>query len=348
MVIHAQGTAGHDMDVLKKAKAQIEDKYLGQGSIHTVMIGAVEKEGHETGDVGVVALVEEKIPSAQIDTEILLPPVVVVDGQIVKVDVQEVPQPKDQRLFLDSPEAYDLLFQAQRSQAGESWQSCHDCPIPGGVQIAPDGAGWVGTLSCALKFINADGKLIVGAMSNYHVAVSKEQRGVKIGQPSGSDGDWFAKLDRWSPMTKEGNNQVDAAMLDTWRSDGKYAPGQHTVGPTQFKLGDINPSPYREQVIGTQVHKSGRTTGYQTGRVVGIDATSNIDYGAQGVLRFVNQTVIRGDSGDFSRPGDSGSLVLTRESNRPTGLLFAGGGGTTIINPIGFVMDMFGIQFFGP
>lgn len=73
---------------------------------------------------------------------------------------------------------------------------------------------------------------------------------------------------------------------------------------------------------------------------------SNVDYGDLGVLRFVDQIVIRAASGQFSAAGDSGSFILTKDGNRPYCLLFAGGGSDTIANPIKFVMEMFGIEFF--
>lgn len=61
---------------------------------------------------------------------------------------------------------------------------------------------------------------------------------------------------------------------------------------------------------------------------------------------FVNQLVIRPvqGSGDFSRPGDSGSVVFTA-ANEPVGLLFAGDGSTTLANPIRPVLDRFGVTF---
>lgn len=336
-------------EALLEAKQKIEDQYLGKGRVHTVYIGEIEKAGVNNGQIGVVALVDEKIPIAQLSADEIIPRSVEAEGDCIPVDVQQSPQPTDLRLMLNSMDLVDFAI-AQTTdvlpQGIDEWRQCFQVPIPGGVQIAPENAGWVGTLTCACIGKDVDGREIVGCLSNYHVAVSEERPGVRMGQPAGAGGDWFAKLVSWSPMqfSTGASNRVDAAFMSTWRDDGIYAPGCHTVKPEQYKIGKINPSPVLQHRIGDRVQKSGRTTGHQFGRVVGVDATSHIGYG-QGTARFVGQTIIRGDNGDFSGPGDSGSLVLS-EDNRPYGLLFAGGGGTTIINTIADVMEVMKVRFF--
>jgi len=99
--------------------------------------------------------------------------------------------------------------------------------------------------------------------------------------------------------------------------------------------------------VGMRVQKYGRTTGLTKGRVQGINATLNVQYDL-GVARFVGQVVIGG--GGFSAGGDSGSLIVVQngsEAGNPVGLLFAGGGGYTIANPIDDVLNRFGITIDG-
>lgn len=336
---------GPSLDALKAARDEIERRFLGKGgNVHTVYIGEKTVGGEGTGEPAVVVSVDSKLPVAQIAKAERLPSEIVVAGQKVPVDIVQADQPRITRLLLSDATAF------AQGPIGD-WQKCHDCPIPGGVQIAPEHAGWVGTLSCAVEYESPDGGRKFGALTNYHVAVSKEQRGIRMGQPSGSGGDWFAKLDNWAPISfsQGASNRVDGAVLDTWRDDGKYAPGTHTVKPEQFNLGAITPEPVlvAGQKVGDRVHKSGRTTGYRAGRVIGIGATSHVGYDG-GTARFVDQLVIQGDGGDMSQPGDSGSLILTESGNRPYALLFAGGGGQTIANPIQFVIEAFGLRFFGP
>lgn len=98
-----------------------------------------------------------------------------------------------------------------------------------------------------------------------------------------------------------------------------------------------------------RVQKYGRTTGLTTGRISGIFATVNVDYRV-GIGRFEDQIIVSGSSGEFSAPGDSGSLVVTEGGNddrRPVGLLFGGSRLTTIISPIDFVLDRFDVEIDG-
>jgi hypothetical protein len=51
-----------------------------------------------------------------------------------------------------------------------------------------------------------------------------------------------------------------------------------------------------------------------------------------GNFTFENQIIIVGDNGPFSAAGDSGSLILDRQSNNAVALLFAGSNTHTIAN----------------
>ena len=62
---------------------------------------------------------------------------------------------------------------------------------------------------------------------------------------------------------------------------------------------------------------------------------------------FVNQFSIPAGSVPFSASGDSGSLVVATGSNNPVGLLFAGGDGLTIANPIDAVLQRFNVTIDG-
>jgi hypothetical protein len=87
------------------------------------------------------------------------------------------------------------------------------------------------------------------------------------------------------------------------------------------------------------VKKYGRTTGLTEGTVTAINATVVIRYD-KGRARFINQIVVQG-SGSFSEGGDSGSLIVTSDQNKPVALLFAGSSSTTIGNPIQNVLNAF-------
>ncbi len=75
------------------------------------------------------------------------------------------------------------------------------------------------------------------------------------------------------------------------------------------------------------VGKSGRTTQLTSGRVIDSNASLRVNFGGGRFANYRDQIAIRGLNGDFSAPGDSGSLIWTWNPPRtPVGLLFAGGG----------------------
>jgi hypothetical protein len=94
--------------------------------------------------------------------------------------------------------------------------------------------------------------------------------------------------------------------------------------------------------------KYGRTTGQTSGILQGTNTTVNVTYDV-GVARFVGQLLIGG--GSFSAGGDSGSLIVLSgkgtNKRKPVGLLFAGGSGYTVANPIDAVLKRFGVRVDG-
>ena len=93
-----------------------------------------------------------------------------------------------------------------------------------------------------------------------------------------------------------------------------------------------------DATIGLAVRKSGRTTALTAGHVTAVDAVVEVDYGGGRTAIFRGQIV----SDMLSKGGDSGSLVVDDRS-RAVGLLFAGGPTTTLINPIGAIMQFLDI-----
>lgn len=221
-------------------------------------------------------------------------------------------------------------------------QECQSPTIIGGAQIAPQGAGWVGTNGCAIRLSDDSS---YGCLTNWHVANGGQfGEGSLQCQPHGR-GPVFGRLRRWINIdTRGGDNLVDCSYIEDQRwkdSSGEFVfcvPSQYVYGKLRtdfYKASEIN--------IGLKVQKSGRTTGHTKGQVTGISGTFHIGYDG-GTARFVRQIQIRGDGGQFSGPGDSGSLICDM-NNRPVCLLFAGGGNDTIANPIEFVVDKLKLEF---
>jgi hypothetical protein len=123
----------------------------------------------------------------------------------------------------------------------------------------------------------------------------------------------------------EGHNLVDAACARV--IDPDLAEEDTIAGVRDFQLGD-------------SVEKRGRTTEKTFGRIEGVYADAKVQYSA-GTATFTDQYLIRGDSGDFSAGGDSGSAIYDLDGYLG-GLLFAGGGGVTLANRITHVLAALG------
>src|SRR5262249_8735862 len=91
------------------------------------------------------------------------------------------------------------------------------------------------------------------------------------------------------------------------------------------------------------VAKSGRSTGLTCSTLSSVTTAISVDYntscgGAKAFTStFTNQVVING--GSFSASGDSGALVVTSDTARPVGLLFAGNTTSTTASPIQAVLN---------
>jgi hypothetical protein len=129
-------------------------------------------------------------------------------------------------------------------------------------------------------------------------------------------------------INEPGNNTVDCAIARPLTAD--------LVTPDILNIGV--PIGVGSATLGTQIQKSGRTTGYTQGQITQIDVTVSVDYEGK-VATFQDQLM----AGAMSQGGDSGSAVLDMDK-RVVGLLFAGSDSTTILNPIQFVLDALQVQ----
>ena len=102
-----------------------------------------------------------------------------------------------------------------------------------------------------------------------------------------------------------------------------------------------------------EVCKIGRTTRTTYGRISAFELDRVVVNYERWPIRFNGQIEIESTDGKpFSRGGDSGSLVFTRSTNQPLGLLFAssllGGAdkaGLAYANPIDQVVAELGVTF---
>lgn len=179
-------------------------------------------------------------------------------------------------------------------------------------------------------------------LSNNHVLADEGRLpiGSLIFQPGLLDGgkintDQIAELSRFEPLQIGVLNQVDCALArpikTSWVSDNILY-----IGP---------PQGVGRAAMDMVVHKFGRTTGYRVGRVISTDTDVAVQY-ETGRYTFESQILIVGLQGQaFSDTGDSGSLILERETQLGVGLLFAGSASHTIANHLENVFQTMNVKF---
>lgn len=91
---------------------------------------------------------------------------------------------------------------------------------------------------------------------------------------------------------------------------------------------------------GMQVVKVGRTTGKTVGKVVDVNFRFVLNYPGVGPVGFRDQVLCT----RYTKPGDSGALVLDRKTIKAVGLHFAGAKGGSVFNPIGDVLKALGVK----
>ena len=203
-----------------------------------------------------------------------------------------------------------------------------------GFRIPGDAGVMAGTFGALVR--DAAGAYI---LSNNHVLANENSlpAGSPIFQPGLLDGgnmasDQVASLTRFINLVPGQANKVDAAI----------AKGTSAATLSRDILHIGAPSGTTPAAIDMRVHKFGRTTSYTVGRVISVATDVTVAY-TPGDVMFEDQIMIVGDSGSFSASGDSGSLILERQTNKATGLLFAGSSTHTVANHIHEVLAALGV-----
>lgn len=194
-----------------------------------------------------------------------------------------------------------------------------------------------GTLGCLVRRVaeTTNDRFI---LSNNHVLAksNKAKKGDAILEPGPKDGgtEPIAELTEFERIDFAEPNLMDAAIARVIDPDDVLPEIQH--------IGYVEPDP-KTAVLYQSVRKYGRTTKHTVGVVMDIAADIKVGYGTEWA-DFENQLALHGYTGDFSAPGDSGSLVVDGESRRAVALLFSGGIGITYANPIESVLGRFGVE----
>ena len=329
------------LEGVRAARTSFEAELLARDHVVGVAVGRKVVAGRETDETCVVVYVDRKESEDALHPRDLVPKT--LDG--VRTDVVATGP------FRALPLLETLaVSHTQRVR-----------PAPGGVSIAHEKvtAGTLGVLAH-----RTSGEAVI--LSNNHVLANGNdaRAGDAILQPGPYDGgrpqDAIARLADFVPIAFS-QRELDGLGRSLERTlDGLLAPvglgvrrlpsgktnlvdaalasplGPDLVAPDVLEVGVIAGT--AAATLGLGVKKSGRTTGLTRGKVTGLDATVEVDYGGKTAV-FRGQIV----SDILSRGGDSGSLIADGK-NRAIGLLFAGGSTTTIFNPIGAVLSALGLR----
>ena len=310
----------------QQTKRQQEATLISRSNVVAVGVGFKIADGVQTNEPAIVVSVVKKLPAIQLSESSLIPRT--LGG--VKTDVVETGK----------------IFALQ--DPTEKMRPARPGISIGHYQIT------AGTFGC---LVQRNGQVFI--LSNNHVIANSNeaQLGDAILQPGPHDGgtsaDQIGTLEQFIPVgfsgstpgcsplgflmrlfrpsalvNEPGNNTVDCAIARPLSDD--------LVNPDILNIGI--PTGVGTATLGTQVQKSGRTTGLTTDQITQIDVTVSVDYGGK-LATFTNQLM----AGGMSQGGDSGSAVLDM-NKQVVGLLFAGSTNTTIINPIQFVLDALQVQ----
>jgi hypothetical protein len=331
------GGASIGLKLALEAKRLYVDSLLQRKNVVACGVGFKESEGTVSEEHCIVVGVTEKVPVAQLAPEDLVPKTL----DSVKTDVQEV--------------GTFTAWQEERLR--------HRPAMPGiscgHINVT------AGTFGCLVR--RGEEQFI---LSNNHVLANTNRaaRGDPIIQPGQYDGgtleDKIAVLEDYVPLetgTQESDcpwanlvvqalNLIASATGSSSRITAlRERPAENHVDCAIARplspdlvipsiLGIGVPKGVREGTLGMDVQKTGRTTGHTTGKITQIDVTVQVDYQGQ-VVTFVDQFMASG----MSSGGDSGSAVLDMDGY-VVGLLFAGSGVATLINPIQAVTQALNVE----
>lgn len=325
--------------LLSRAKQECRNMLFSKPNVNGIDIGHRVRGGKTLDEMVVKVYVTTKVSKDLLGEVDLIPANLTIGKETVSVDVEESMMPRAQVFNLKSR------------------------PLIGGSSIGV-GNG-IGTLGVCILYRSG-----VYILSNDHVLTGSGSFsiGSTVNQPSEADADVlgdvpvavvtnrvptdFGTTTYWG-WTVRNSNRVDAALAvvmgHTSHNINKANRAIYWIGYPNFEILNLEYLGFWAQ--GRTVHKMGRTSHYTVGTVESTSWDTDIDYSSvfgnpdgTNIARFIDQLRIVGTDGPFSETGDSGSLVLDADSNRPVGLLFAGDDKVSVANNIGRVMAALAIQ----
>lgn len=308
-----RGTRGPTIESLNAVKS----KHLARVQTlfedpNIVAIGIAEKESEnkKTGELSLCFYVGKKIPNSRMKGNKIIPPVLsLADRKAVFTDVRQIGQVRPQINHRKSP----LLSGFSVGNANET-----------------------GTLGAIVK---KGSKFFL--LSNSHVLADsgKGQFGDEIMYPGERDTNGktqkVAVLKEFVPF-KTGNdflNRVDAALAEV--NDDFLEQLDFSIRGARSPLGTANPT------RGMKIVMRGRTSGNSEGTVDDVHFSIVMPYPGVGKVGFIDQVKCT----RYSKSGDSGSIIVDKQSGKIVGLHFAGSGEASIFNPISEVKKALKFRF---
>lgn len=336
---HKGGTLTDQLAKAKNVKRAHAGELLRKRNVVGVGLGHRIRRGEDTGELSLVVSVTRKEPLAALTPQDRVPQTV----DDMRTDVVETGVLRAFPEKLEEPGPRDR------------WRPVAPPGISVGHYLVT-----AGTLGC---LVHRGEELFI--LSNNHVLANTNDCAAwdPILQPGAADGggpeDRIARLARYVPLVFE-SEPSDCEIADTvvklLNALSGLLGSRHRLEASQRSSESnrvdaalarpLSPNQVTHEILrigapvglgrgslGTQVQKTGRTTGYTRGTISQVDATLRVDYHGLKAL-FTGQLV----AGAMSRGGDSGSAVLDME-RRVVGLLFAGSHAATIINPMDDVLS---------
>src|SRR5262249_33640050 len=133
-------------------------------------------------------------------------------------------------------------------------------------------------------------------------------------------------------------NRIDAAIGELTPELLKHQPAFYQEYLPQRNLAAFSGTATAQ--LGEEVFKVGRTTGYTEGKVSSISVRMRINSENGHAFRFIDSLGIESTNTNrpFSKPGDSGALIVSLETRKAVGLLYSGNSLSTFACPIEAVL----------
>lgn len=311
--------------IIAKVFEENKDMFFAKSNVVGVGIGHKIKNGEDTDEECITVFVSQKLDKVFLKDEDLIPENI----DQVQTDVFETGKLlAGEALVQEIVVAETLKNRIRPAMGGYS---------VGHYQIT---AGTIGTMVYDnIGSYGTPSKYYI--LSNNHVLANSNN--AKIGdpilQPGPYDGgtipsDIIAYLSRYIPIKFKTSTTTPINYVDAAIAEGQF----HDLNREIYWIGHIsgiNTSP----AINNIVEKTGRTTNFNTGKILSTNATVDVSYGGSLVARFADQILTT----VMSAGGDSGSL-LCDTNQKAVGLLFAGSSSITVFNKVINVQNLLNIK----